>query len=170
MGCKNNIHYLGEIENVEIHNGMMLSIGIPVRLDKFADRIPIAATNVSKDTIYFRNMFILASQHPVLGDIDLVISDKKGQVCSPNYSTMHYYSKMRLKSEFIVLPPGGIYKDVIDLNLMDHYNLKKGHIYTIFVRYANSLIPPTDFYPAKLPAGKLLWIGQLKSNTIKIRY
>lgn len=170
LGCGDQIQYLGETEGVKMYNGMMLSIGAPERLNKFSDRIPIAATNVSADTIYFRNMFVLASQHPIMGDIELIIFDEQGRNYPQNFSTLHYYNKLKLKSEFIVLAPGEFYKDNINLNLNDHYNLTKGNIYTVFIVYRNLLVQPTDFYPTKLAQNRTLWVGQLKSNTIKFRY
>lgn len=169
-GCQDNIQYIGEIDGVVIQNGMMLSIGVPKRPNKFSDRIPIAVTNISSDTIYFRNMFIFSNKHPIFGDIELHIFDEVGKKCPENLAFIHYYDKLKRTAEFVVLPPKASYKDEIVLNLGDRYNLEKGKVYTIFFKYHNSSIHSTNFYPEQIPSGKLLWVGQLKSNTIKIRY
>jgi hypothetical protein len=172
IGCNDSLRSCIEIAEAPLQNGVRLEMGKPVPIIKTAYSsvdVPLEITNLSGDTIYFVNIFVFKEYHPIWGTFEFYISDQDGNTYPLKPASRHYYELARRQSEFVILPPAASYQDTIAINFDRDYNLRKGKTYTIFAQYVNQRLFDTGTFPIRLPSGKQLWTGVLKSNTYKFK-
>lgn len=171
--CNNHVKNFIEIAEAPIQDGIRLKIDKPVHLhanEYFSyEHIPIMVTNFSSDTVYFENIFVFKDDHPVWGNFEFHISDQDGNSYLLQPSSRHYHEMTRRQTEYVILPPGVSYQDSLSISFDLDYNLSKGKTYTIFAQYVNQRLLDTGTFPIRLPHGKQLWTGVLKSNTYKFK-
>jgi hypothetical protein len=171
--CDDNLKNFIEVADSSIQNGVGLKMGKPILVYKndfySSEEVQLEVTNLSSDTIYFVNIFVFKDDHPVWGNFEFHISDEHGNSYFLQPSSRHYYEMTQRQTEYVILPPGASYQDSLSISFDLDYHLSKGKTYTIFAQYVNQRIFDTGTFPIRLPAGKQLWTGVLKSNTYKFK-